>query len=139
MAAKKHSKRTTTDKTTKERQTKDATDQAVPAQSPTSAVLSPVDTAEAAGVPTVETTTTETPMPAEMETLASEPTLPNQSAKVKQLSALDAAARVLGESGQAMNCQELIATMAAKGYWSSPKGKTPAGTLYTALTMLPKT
>jgi len=52
----------------------------------------------------------------------------------KKLSALDAAARVLGESGQALNCQELIAAMAAKGYWTSPAGKTPAATLYAALT-----
>jgi len=27
--------------------------------------------------------------------------------------------------------------MAAKGYWSSPAGKTPAATLYTAVKMLP--
>jgi hypothetical protein len=32
-----------------------------------------------------------------------------------------------------MNCQELIGAMAAKGYWSSPAGKTPAGTLYSAI------
>ena len=50
-----------------------------------------------------------------------------------KLSALDAAARVLGETGQAMTCQELIAAMAAKGYWSSPAGKTPQATLYSAL------
>ena len=51
----------------------------------------------------------------------------------KKLSALDAAARVLGESGQAMNCQEMIEAMAAKGYWSSPGGKTPSATLYSAI------
>jgi HB1/ASXL restriction endonuclease-like protein with HTH domain len=49
-------------------------------------------------------------------------------------SALDAAARVLRESGQPMSCPELIEQMAAKGYWSSPKGKTPSSTLYAALT-----
>jgi hypothetical protein len=27
--------------------------------------------------------------------------------------------------------------MAAQGYWSSPGGKTPQATLYTAVTMLP--
>ena len=32
-----------------------------------------------------------------------------------------------------MNCQELIAAMAAKGYWTSPGGKTPAATLYSAI------
>ena len=55
----------------------------------------------------------------------------------KKLSALDAAVRVLGESGQAMNCQEMIEAMAAKGYWTSPGGKTPSSTLYTAVTELP--
>jgi HB1/ASXL restriction endonuclease-like protein with HTH domain len=32
-----------------------------------------------------------------------------------------------------MNCQELIAAMAAKGYWTSPGGKTPQATLYSAV------
>jgi hypothetical protein len=53
--------------------------------------------------------------------------------KEKKLSALDAAAKVLGEAGQPLNCQEMIATMAEKGYWKSPGGKTPAATLYSAL------
>jgi hypothetical protein len=48
-------------------------------------------------------------------------------------SALDAAARVLRESDQPMRCPELIEQMAAKGYWTSPKGKTPASTLYAAI------
>jgi HB1, ASXL, restriction endonuclease HTH domain len=51
----------------------------------------------------------------------------------KKLSALDAAAKVLAETGQAMNCQELIAAMAVKGYWTSPGGKTPSATLYSAV------
>jgi hypothetical protein len=51
----------------------------------------------------------------------------------KKLSALDAAARVLAEAGQPMSCQEMIDAMAAKGYWSSPGGKTPAATLYSAI------
>ena len=51
----------------------------------------------------------------------------------KKLSALDAAARVLGESGQAMNCQEMIEAMAANGYWTSPAGKTPGATLSSAI------
>jgi hypothetical protein len=46
---------------------------------------------------------------------------------------LDAAAKVLGETGQAMSCPKLIAAMAEKGYWSSPHGRTPAATLYSAL------
>ena len=53
--------------------------------------------------------------------------------KAKKPSALDAAAKVLAETGEPMNCKELIEAMAAKGYWTSPKGKTPASTLYSAL------
>lgn len=50
-----------------------------------------------------------------------------------KLSALAAAARVLGEEGRSMNCRALIESMAAKGYWTSPAGKTPNATLYAAL------
>jgi hypothetical protein len=59
-------------------------------------------------------------------------------AETKKLSALDAAAKVLAETGQPMACKEMIEAMAQKGYWSSPGGKTPASTLYTVVTMLPK-
>jgi hypothetical protein len=40
---------------------------------------------------------------------------------------------VLAEEGRAMGCQEMILAMAAKGYWTSPGGKTPSATLYSAL------
>src|SRR5271157_4227123 len=53
--------------------------------------------------------------------------------KAKKPSALDAALRVLEEAGQPMTCQEMIAAMAAKGYWTSPGGKTPTATLYSAI------
>ena len=62
----------------------------------------------------------------------------SSAAAPHKYSALDAAALVLCENGKPMSCPELIEQMAAKGYWSSPKGKTPASTLYTAVTMLPK-
>lgn len=55
-----------------------------------------------------------------------------------KLSALSAAARVLAETGQAMNCRQLIDAMSAQGYWTSPDGRTPEATLATAVTMLPK-
>src|SRR5438067_311643 len=51
----------------------------------------------------------------------------------KKLSALEAAAKVLAETGRAMTCQELIEAMAAQGYWTSPAGKTPHATLYAAI------
>ena len=50
-----------------------------------------------------------------------------------KLSCLDAAAQVLKESNAAMSTTEMIEQMAAKGYWTSPGGKTPAATLYSAL------
>lgn len=56
-----------------------------------------------------------------------------RDAKAKKLSALDAAAKVLAETGAAMNCKEMIDAMAAKGYWTSPGGKTPHATLYSAI------
>ena len=64
---------------------------------------------------------------------ASKPKKARSTAATKKRSALDAAAKVLAETGQAMNCQELIAAMAAKGYWTSPGGKTPSATLYSAV------
>jgi len=51
----------------------------------------------------------------------------------KKMSCLDAAAKLLTETGQPMTCQELIAAIAAKGYWTSPAGKTPQATLYAAI------
>jgi hypothetical protein len=51
----------------------------------------------------------------------------------KKLSALDAAARVLAETGAPMGCKELIGAMAGKGYWMSHGGKTPSATLYSAI------
>ena len=50
-----------------------------------------------------------------------------------KMSCLEAAARVLAETGQAMSCPQLIEAMATKGYWSSPGGQTPAATLYSAI------
>jgi HB1, ASXL, restriction endonuclease HTH domain len=46
---------------------------------------------------------------------------------------------VLAEAGAAMSCGEMIASMAAKGYWTSPGGKTPAATLYSAILMETRT
>ena len=53
--------------------------------------------------------------------------------KAKKPSALDAAAKVLGQNGEPMNCQEMIKAMADKGYWTSPGGQTPHATLYSAM------
>jgi HB1, ASXL, restriction endonuclease HTH domain len=51
----------------------------------------------------------------------------------KKLSAIDAAAQVLSGSKEPMNAKEMIEAMAAKSLWTSPGGKTPHATLYSAL------
>jgi hypothetical protein len=54
-------------------------------------------------------------------------------AKEKKMCAIDAAAKLLGDSGEPMNCRSLVEGIAAKGYWTSPGGKTPHATLYSAI------
>jgi hypothetical protein len=53
--------------------------------------------------------------------------------KEKKVSAIDAAAQVLAGAKEPMNAKEMIEAMAAKGLWSSPGGKTPHATLYSAI------
>jgi hypothetical protein len=53
--------------------------------------------------------------------------------KPRKLSALDAAAQVLATSKEPMDCKALIESMQSKGLWTSPGGKTPAATLYSAI------
>ena len=53
--------------------------------------------------------------------------------KDKKLSAVDAAAQVLAAGKEPMTSKEMIEAMAAKSLWSSPGGKTPHATLYSAL------
>jgi HB1, ASXL, restriction endonuclease HTH domain len=67
------------------------------------------------------------------KTQEKEPAKAKAEKKEKKLSALDAAVKVLGETDQAMGCNEMIEAMTKKGYWSSPNGQTPAATLYSAI------
>jgi hypothetical protein len=53
--------------------------------------------------------------------------------KPKRTSGLDAAAKVLEESGQPMTAKEMVEAAQAKGYWKSPGGKTPHATVYSAI------
>jgi len=53
--------------------------------------------------------------------------------KPKRMSGLDAAAKVLEESGQPMTAKEMVEVAESKGYWKSPGGKTPWATLYSAI------
>jgi hypothetical protein len=58
--------------------------------------------------------------------------------KPKKLSALDAAAKVLATTGEPMTTKAMVEAMTERGLWTSPGGKTPQATLYTAVTMVPK-
>jgi len=53
--------------------------------------------------------------------------------KAKKVGALDAAAQVLAASKEPLNCKAMIEAMAKKGLWTSPGGKTPHTTLYSAI------
>jgi len=53
--------------------------------------------------------------------------------KDRKLSAIDAAAQVLASAKAPMNAKEMIEAMAAKALWTSPGGKTPHATLYSAI------
>jgi HB1, ASXL, restriction endonuclease HTH domain len=67
------------------------------------------------------------------KTVKKAPAKKTKEPKEKKLSAIDAAAQVLASSKEPLNAKEMIEAMAAKGLWSSPGGKTPWATLYSAL------
>ena len=56
----------------------------------------------------------------------------NTGATGAKLSGLDAAARVLEEAGEALNCKQIVEGAFEKGYWASG-GKTPHATIYSAI------
>ncbi len=52
----------------------------------------------------------------------------------KRLSLLDAAAKVLAEAKEPLNCKMMIQAMTEKGYWNpSQGGRTPMNTLHAAI------
>ena len=77
--------------------------------------------------PTIETvaTTDTKPAASDKQTKAEK--------KPKRLSGLDAAAKVLEETGETMNVKEIVELAEQKGYWKSPGGKTPWATVYSAI------
>jgi len=48
------------------------------------------------------------------------------------MSGLDAAAKVLADAGEPLNCKTIVERAVAKGYWKSG-GKTPSSTVYAAI------
>lgn len=110
----------------------------------TARVLKAEVTSESETTTTTEGNVTVVEVPAAtIETIDGSPTPQKRSrkprtnvgakAREKSLSQLDAAAKVLGEAGEPMTTKEMVETMAAKGYWTSPGGKTPHATLYSAI------
>ncbi len=67
-----------------------------------------------------------------MKTAAEQPPADTPPSE-KRLSALDAAAKVLADSGEPLTTKQMIEAMAAKSLWTSPGGKTPHATLYSAI------
>ena len=61
------------------------------------------------------------------------PTAETKFQAAGKLSQIAAAERVLAESKEPMTCKAMVEAMSAKGYWSSPSGKTPEATLYASL------
>lgn len=51
----------------------------------------------------------------------------------RHTSALEAAVLVLNQATEPLSSKQLIAVMAEQGIWTSPTGKTPHATLYSAL------
>ena len=51
----------------------------------------------------------------------------------KKLSQFQAAIKVLADAGEPMGCKQMVDAMQAKGYWTSPGGKTPQQTLYASI------
>jgi hypothetical protein len=146
MAAKKNTTDATPGKTHKVRKRKVAKTENPPTEASAPDALVRTEAAETPVAPPLaaeakelaadskaESSRIDTPLPAEGTTTATADNSPEPTAPANPLSALDAAAKVLGETGQSLSCKDLITAMAAKGYWSSPKGRTPASTLYSAL------
>ena len=57
----------------------------------------------------------------------------NEAPAERKLSLLSAAAAVLAESDEPLNCRRMIELAKSKGLWSPGAGKTPEQTLYSAI------
>ena len=74
--------------------------------------------------------TSETP---DAKTTAAEPkTRKKPVRKDGTMSGLDAAAKVLAEAGEPLNCKTIVERAVEKGYWKTG-GKTPSATVYAAI------
>lgn len=95
-------------------------------------------TKKAAAKKTAKTTTKKTTSKKGAKAKAPAPTAkvaakPAAKRSGDRLSAIDAAAQVLQKAKTSMRTKQMITAMAAQGLWSSPAGKTPHATLYSAI------
>jgi len=103
-------------------------------KAPVAASDIPSKTARAAGeVAKAEQAAAKVGQIVNVATKAAKPAKVTKEVKPKRISALDAAAAVLADADAPMTSKALIETMAARGLWSSPNGKTPHATLYAAI------
>ena len=65
-------------------------------------------------------------------TAAEKPATRKRRGTSRGLGGLDAAAKVLAEAGEPLNCKTIVDRMLAKGLWQTD-GKTPQATIYSAL------
>ena len=64
--------------------------------------------------------------------IASAPSAKLKARKDGTMSGLNAAAKVLAEAGEPLNCRAIVERAIEKGYWKT-SGKTPAGTTYASI------
>jgi hypothetical protein len=88
------------------------------------------EASEMASMPTKNSKSTKSPAEGDKRSKSS---TKDATDKTKRMSALDAAATVLGEATEPMATKQMIDAMSAKGYWTSPGGQTPHATLYAAI------
>ena len=60
-------------------------------------------------------------------------TLPMGYDLTRPISLIDVAAHVLKDATEPMGCKDIVARVVEQGLWSSPNGKTPDATLYSAI------
>ena len=64
---------------------------------------------------------------------APKPAAKPAQAKGRKMGALEAAAVVLADATKPMRAKEIVTEMGKRGLWTSPGGKTPEATLYSAM------
>lgn len=104
-----------------------------PVEEPATDAVAPVDTQETEDTMAAAKTKRSSKTARKGKTTTPRTKKAKAPAAEKKMSALDAAAKVLEDAGEAMGCKVLITKMEEKNLWKSPGGKTPWATLYSAM------